>query len=349
MEMNTRLQVEHPVTEEITGVDLVEWQLRVASGEPLPVAQEDLTIKGHAVEVRLYAEDPANGFLPATGPLEHLVFPEGARVDTGVRPGDEITPHYDPMIAKLTVHGADRDAAFAALNRALSRTEIAGTTTNLGFLNRLASNEDVRRGQVDTGLIARQLDQLTAVPHPLEDAWGVAVAKLLSPPEGTGFSLWAPLTRHVRLGGHVFRVSIANDIFTILADGWQRQVTKDRNAWVVDGRRTDLHSVRVAGAVAVFGPGGGTFPVDDPLNRTFASESDGDIRAPMPGLVTKLSVSKGDFVEKGQILATLEAMKMEHTLTAPMSGRIGDVLTSEAAQVAAGTTLLRIECEREVE
>ena len=158
MEMNTRLQVEHPVTEAITGVDLVEWQLRVAAGEPLPRRQEELAIAGHAVEARLYAEDPAKGFLPAIGTLTHLGFPDGVRVDAGVRAGDAISPWYDPMIAKVIAHGPTRAIALGKLARALDATRVAGCTTNLGFLARLVRQGDFAAGRVDTGLIERDLD-----------------------------------------------------------------------------------------------------------------------------------------------------------------------------------------------
>ncbi|MEM8698318.1 MAG: biotin carboxylase N-terminal domain-containing protein, partial [Pseudomonadota bacterium] len=179
MEMNTRLQVEHPVTEAITGLDLVEWQLRVAAGEPLGFAQEDLAISGHAIEARLYAEDPARGFLPATGRLDHLGFPEDARVDTGVRSGDEITPHYDPMIAKLITHGPSRDVALSRLTAALEATEVAGSTTNLSFLAALTRHEGFASGAVDTWLIARDLDVLLAADQSHDLSWEIAALHAL--------------------------------------------------------------------------------------------------------------------------------------------------------------------------
>ncbi|MEO1276759.1 MAG: biotin carboxylase N-terminal domain-containing protein, partial [Pseudomonadota bacterium] len=169
MEMNTRLQVEHPVTEAVTGLDLVELQLRVASGEPLPLAQSDVPLTGHAFEARIYAEDAARGFLPATGTLSHLSFPPDARADSGVRPGDTITPYYDPMIAKLIVHGPTREAALAQLHRALSQTRIAGSVTNTAFLAALCRHADFAAGHVDTGLIERDLETLTHHPAPGAD------------------------------------------------------------------------------------------------------------------------------------------------------------------------------------
>ena len=191
MEMNTRLQVEHPVTEMVTGIDLVEWQLRVASGEPLPKAQGDIRLDGHAFEARIYAEDPAKGFLPATGTLHHLKFPaapdaSALRIETGVRAGDAISPFYDPMIAKLVVHGADRKAALAALRDALGETEIAGSTTNLAFLSALATDPDFASGDVDTGLIARHQDMLTATPAP--DQRIVAQAVMVAARSAVGHS-----------------------------------------------------------------------------------------------------------------------------------------------------------------
>jgi 3-methylcrotonyl-CoA carboxylase alpha subunit len=176
MEMNTRLQVEHPVTEAVTGVDLVEWQLRVASGERLWVGQEDLTLRGHAFEARLYAEDVPKGFLPATGRLAHLSFPDGVRADSGVRAGDAISPFYDPMIAKIVVEGPTRAAALAKLRAALAGTEVAGSVTNLAFLRRLAHHEGFAAGDVDTGLIGRDLEALAAVPEP--DSRVLALAAL---------------------------------------------------------------------------------------------------------------------------------------------------------------------------
>jgi 3-methylcrotonyl-CoA carboxylase alpha subunit len=202
MEMNTRLQVEHPVTEAVTGVDLVEWQLRVASGEKLWVGQEDLPLRGHAFEARLYAEDVPKGFLPATGRLTHLAFPDGVRADSGVRAGDAISPFYDPMIAKIIVEGPTRAAALAKLRAALAGTEVAGSVTNLAFLRRLANHQGFAAGDVDTGLIGRDLDALAAEPE--ADSRVVALAALGAlglHEDGAreGFHLWTPLVRTVRM------------------------------------------------------------------------------------------------------------------------------------------------------
>ncbi|MCF6232708.1 MAG: ATP-grasp domain-containing protein, partial [Rhodobacteraceae bacterium] len=202
MEMNTRLQVEHPVTEAITGVDLVEWQLRVAAGEPLPKQQQDLHISGHAFEARLYAEDVPAGFLPATGTLTHLSFPDGARADSGVRQGDTISPWYDPMIAKLVVHGPNRGAALNQLERALRHTDVGGLTTNISFLSALAAQPDFKAGDMDTGLIARHIDTLTPPPVACTKARSIAALTALGlwdNPNVSGFTLWQPLTRDVTL------------------------------------------------------------------------------------------------------------------------------------------------------
>ncbi|NNF25292.1 MAG: ATP-grasp domain-containing protein, partial [Rhodobacteraceae bacterium] len=224
MEMNTRLQVEHPVTEAITGVDLVEWQLRVASGEGLPMGQDALAIDGHAVEARLYAEDVPAGFLPATGRIAHLDFPRGVRVETGVRRGDAITPWYDPMIAKLVAHGRTREAALAALSRALAETRIAGLTTNLAFLRGLTEHADVRAGRVDTGLIGRDAKALSAPPRPC--ARSIALAALAALGLGragghAGFALWAPLTWRADLiwRGEAVSAQVRRD-----GDGWAVRV-----------------------------------------------------------------------------------------------------------------------------
>ncbi|MCB1367165.1 MAG: ATP-grasp domain-containing protein, partial [Rhodobacteraceae bacterium] len=203
MEMNTRLQVEHPVTEAITGVDLVEWQLRVAAGEDLPARQDALSINGHAFEARLYAEDVPAGFLPATGRLTHLVFPAGARADSGVRAGDAISPFYDPMIAKLIVHGPTRAVALKRLERALAATEVAGSVTNLAFLAALARHQGFARGDVDTGLIERDLAALVVEPEVSDAVRAMAALVALGLERGgdwsTGFTLWEPLAQSIVL------------------------------------------------------------------------------------------------------------------------------------------------------
>ncbi|KRS14595.1 3-methylcrotonyl-CoA carboxylase [Roseovarius atlanticus] len=356
MEMNTRLQVEHPVTEEITGVDLVEWQLRVAAGEGLPKRQEELSIDGHAFEARLYAEDVPKGFLPATGRLRHLVFPEGARADTGVRAGDEISPHYDPMIAKLTTHGPTRAVALQRLGAALEATQVAGTVTNLAFLGALARHEGFGRGEVDTGLIARDLEALSAPPE-VSDAT-VALAALASlgllesgGPE-TGFALWQPLRRSVvlRREGEEVQAKVqslsaeAHDVEVGDALVTARRVG---GRWQLDGALAP--EVAVTGdLVTVFAGYGIGFDILDPLERgEFAAGDASVIEAPMPGMVKAVFAEAGQEVAKGDRLAVLEAMKMEHSLLAPRDGVVAEVLAGAGSQVEAGAALIRLEEDAE--
>jgi 3-methylcrotonyl-CoA carboxylase alpha subunit len=355
MEMNTRLQVEHPVTEAITGQDLVEWQLRVAAGEPLPRTQDELAIDGHAFEARLYAENPARGFLPAIGTLTHLRFPSGVRADSGVRAGDAISPFYDPMIAKLIVHGPTRATALAALARALDETRVAGSVTNLGFLARLARQADFVAGRVDTGLIDRHLEALTVPAAPAAGALAaaaLAATDLLGGADPlTGFTLWAPLGRTVTLecGGtveHVRLEVLGRGRFRI--DGAEVEVTGWRDgelALRIDGQACRVGIVRAGASVTVFdGAEAHAFIVPDPLagggEHHHASD---DIRAPMPGLVKHLSARPGAEVARGDVLAVLEAMKMEHALVAPRDGVIAEVLVAAGAQVTDGTLLLSLE------
>ncbi len=354
MEMNTRLQVEHPVTEAITGVDLVEWQLRVAAGEPLPKRQEDLAIHGHAFEARLYAEDVPAGFLPATGTLDHLSFPEGARADTGVRAGDTISPWYDPMIAKVIVHGATRAIALNRLAMALDQTQVAGTVTNLAFLGALARHAGFATGAVDTGLIARDLGALTAVrvPDALDAAMtATAFLQAASLPEGplAGFALWAPLRHVVTLerGGVVETAAIAldgPDRANVTTGGAATQASRDAGGWRVDGQRA-LAVVEVGRAIHVFSPGRlASFARVDPLARAAAAGVAGNVtRSPMPGLVREVAVTAGQSVLAGDRLAVLEAMKMEHVLVAARDGVVAEVLVTAGAQVEAGAALIVLE------
>jgi 3-methylcrotonyl-CoA carboxylase alpha subunit len=354
MEMNTRLQVEHPVTEAITGVDLVEWQLRVASGEALWMAQEDLSITGHAFEARLYAEDPANGFLPATGRLTHLAFPEGARAETGVRPGDVISPWYDPMIAKLVVHGPTRGAALGRLERALARTEVAGTVTNLAFLRRLARHEGFGRGEVDTGLIEREGEALTAAPVACARARAVAALLSLGLDEADpreGFHLWAPLRWRVAmehrgeaLEGHV-TVLGAGRYEVDLGDG-PVPASRGPGGFTVDGRPVNASWHRDPGRLTLFWGNAYPFDLPDPLAVAAAAGAGaGVVEAPMPGLVRSVHAAPGDRVAAGDRLVVLEAMKMEHALRAPRDGVVAEMLVAEGAQVEAGAALVRLEEE----
>ncbi|MEY8119025.1 biotin carboxylase N-terminal domain-containing protein [Falsihalocynthiibacter sp. BN13B15] len=352
MEMNTRLQVEHPVTEAITGVDLVEWQLRVAAGEGLPAVQEQLTIQGHSFEARLYAEDVPAGFLPATGRLAHLSFPEFARADTGVRGGDEISPWYDPMIAKLTTHGATREIALAKLERALSATQVAGLVTNLAFLKALTRHAGFKRGEVDTGLIGRDLAALTVEPIACSRTRSLAALGFAGLAEDTstemGFALWERVPQEVAftyrdeivavrvtsLGAGRFDVSIADTTHNVEQKGDQ---------WWIDGQKTGAQIMRFGDALSVFFGNTYVFEAIDPLARGGQEGPAGDIVfAPMPGLVKAVFVEAGAKVVQGERLAILEAMKMEHSLLATRDGEIAEVFVASGDQVVAGAPLIAL-------
>lgn len=360
MEMNTRLQVEHPVTEAIAGVDLVEWQLRVAAGEPLPMAQDDIALNGHAVEVRLYAEDVPAGFLPATGRLTHLEFPGDVRVDTGVRAGDAISPHYDPMIAKIVTHGADRAEALNRMRGALAATQVAGCVTNHGFLRNLLDHPGFLAGEVDTGLIGRDLDALAAVRQPGSRirALGVVVALGLDRPQAplAGFSLWQPVEHPVRLlwGGAEFdaRAGIAADGIDVTLDETCHHVARHGAAWWIDGEKTPArivtedvaHAGAPGGPVWVFLDDGYRFDSPDPLAASDSEAAAGDVvTAPMPGVLRAVLVGPGQAVSRGERLAVLEAMKMEHALSAPRDGVVAVVHVDEGSQVEAGAPLVELE------
>ncbi len=352
MEMNTRLQVEHPVTEAITGVDLVEWQLRVAAGEALPMAQEDLRVNGHAFEARIYAEDVPGGFLPATGHLKHVTPPATARFETGIRAGDEISPWYDPMIAKLIVHGPSRGVALSRLTQALETTQIAGSVTNLQFLARLAAHHDVQMGNVDTGLIERDVEQLVSDAGPGSDVLALAAIGTLgchNPLQKlAGFCLWGALeqTAHFLHGDREVLAAVAvldPEKIRVDVDGQSHELTRDGAYWRVDGQGPRASIISYAGGVSVFSGGGFDFFTVDPLARGGEDEATGGVTAPMPGVVKSVLVSAGQTVEKGAPLAVLEAMKMEHTLRAPQDGCVASVFVTEGTQIEAGKALLAFE------
>ncbi|TWI37905.1 acetyl-CoA carboxylase biotin carboxylase subunit [Paracoccus sulfuroxidans] len=347
MEMNTRLQVEHPVTELITGVDLVEWQLRVASGEPLPARQEDLSINGHAFEARLYAEDVPAGFLPATGTLAHLQFPENARIEAGVRQGDAISPWYDPMIAKVVTFGPTRDIALRALETALIDTEVAGSVTNVEFLIALTRHEGFGKGEVDTGLIGRDLAELTEAANPDPRARALAViglAGLDDPKVVGGVTLWAPLKRTITWqGGEAVLEVLGPGRARVILDGRPHNVEWTGGRWWVDGQPRRYRIVNHAAGTSVFGGRPVTLTPADPLDRGGDEAGGGLTLSPMPGLVKEVFVTAGQTVTAGDRLAILEAMKMEHTLTAARDGTVAEVLTHAGDQVEAGAPLIRLE------
>ncbi|MBM2576126.1 ATP-grasp domain-containing protein [Jannaschia sp. Os4] len=348
MEMNTRLQVEHPVTEAVTGVDLVEWMLRVASGEALWVAQDHLSITGHSFEARLYAEDPAAGFLPQTGTLHRLRFGD-ARIETGVREGDAVSPWYDPMIAKVVTHGPTRGAALNALERALAGTQVAGVATNLAFLRRLCRHAGFAAGEVDTGLIGRDGDALTPTPVPCTRTKALAALGALGLQEGgphEGAHLWTPLTwtaRMIHSGEPVeARVTVRGaGAFEVEVDGVPHAVAR---GWRVDGDRVGAEVVPGPGRVDVFWGNAYSFAVPDPLDVAAAAGAGaGVVEAPMPGLVKAVDVEVGQTVAAGDRLAVLEAMKMEHSLRAAVDGTVAEVLVAAGDQVEAGAALVRLE------
>ncbi|NOX40122.1 MAG: acetyl/propionyl/methylcrotonyl-CoA carboxylase subunit alpha [Alphaproteobacteria bacterium] len=353
MEMNTRLQVEHPVTEMITGVDLVEWQLRVAAGERLPLGQDELTINGHAFEVRLYAEDVAKGFLPATGRLSHLEFGAGARADSGVQAGDEISPFYDPMIAKLIVHGPTRAIVLTRMRAALAATEVAGTVTNLGFLSALIDHKDFRAGDVDTGLIERDLEALSAETPPSVEVVAMAALRashLLERADwATGFALWQPLRQAITLcheGEELAIMLVVKSPSNVRIEVGEQVVEACKSAeiWRLDGQPAPNAVVDPGGIISVFSGRGFHFNPVDLLGRQGEHSGDASVVAsPMPGLVKAVFISPGDVVTAGDRLAVLEAMKMEHVLCAARDGVIAEVLVEVGAQVEAGAALIRLE------
>jgi 3-methylcrotonyl-CoA carboxylase alpha subunit len=346
MEMNTRLQVEHPVTEMITGLDLVEWQLRVAAGEPLPLAQSDLTLDGHAIEARIYAEDPAREFLPSIGRLEFVRTPETServRIDTGVREGDEITPWYDPMLAKLIVHDRTREGALTRLRAALARYHVAGVATNIEFLSRLATAPSFVEGRLDTALIERERAHWFPAAEEPADAWWELAARASLPLQGHTRSPWgdvsgwrlngARASRPVRLHcgewERVVPVRFANELSPPAAAGPRTFVSKDTVHVFDQGR----HLV---------------FVVADPyLPPAETAEHHGGLIAPMPGRVLAVLVGPGQTVSRGTPLIVMEAMKMEHTVTAPGAGLVERLFCAPGDQVKEGTELLVLAESRE--
>jgi len=360
LEMNTRLQVEHPVTEAITGLDLVEWQFRVAAGERLPLAQGAIAVSGHAVEARLYAENPANGFLPQTGTLQRVRWPDGVRVETGMEEGGEITPYYDPMIAKVIAHAATREAALTQLAAALGEVRLDGVITNRGFLRRLVSDPEVCEGRVDTGLIDRHLERLAA-PDPALVA--VAVRALAEPGQPSrlpfsalqGFAL-AGMERRDRLRMLCNGVAQNVDIKWISSDNseidsgdgvvsvthWQ--AAGERIRCCVNGRPFAARQRRTGGRIWLSSADGDVDIALAPLDvtrRSSARGGDGLARAPMPGRIGRLLVSEGAAVEAGDPLLTLEAMKMEHMVRASIAGAVRFAVEA-GEQVAEGGLLAGI-------
>jgi 3-methylcrotonyl-CoA carboxylase alpha subunit len=355
MEMNTRLQVEHPVTEAITGLDLVEWQFRVADGEPLPLAQSAIRQKGHAVEARLYAENPENNFLPAAGKIFALEFPaaDGLRIDTGVEAGSVVTPFYDPMIAKIIAHGATRDDALDRLSDAISQTLVAGPKTNAAFLAALCDAPEFRSGAFDTGFIEANLARLGAAPRePDAGAALLGAERLLAlRPGAPSNDPWRVADRFELTGRRSIGVDILVDGRPValvetslngaakLAFGDGRPVPdapEDAPARIVETK--DAFFVLKAGRQA-------ELRLVDPLDGEMEASSGGSglVEAPMHGRLLALFVEEGQTVEQGARVAIVEAMKMEHALAAPRAGRVARIAAAVGAQVQQGDRLMTIE------
>ncbi|MGV3550649.1 acetyl/propionyl/methylcrotonyl-CoA carboxylase subunit alpha [Rhizobium sp.] len=372
MEMNTRLQVEHPVTEYITGLDLVEWQLRVAGGEALPESWDRLAINGHAIEARIYAEDALNGFLPSTGRVTHLAMPQPGphiRIDSGIRAGDRITVHYDPMIAKLIVWGEDRATAVRRMREALSETAVAGVTSNSGFLLRLAAHPAFAAAELDTGFIARHEAALLAEPELGEEGIALAAlgallerkaaAKIAASQTSDPHSPWATLgsfrlnvppaetlflsicDREVEVGAsiqaHGYRLSIAGRSFEVEGSLAPDGLLDAR----IDGRRHRARFWGHDGRWDLF-VDGDHIPValPDPFAEAAGDHADGGLTAPMPGIIRAVLAAPGERVEKGRALVIMEAMKMEHTIRAPADGVIDAINAVEGAMAQAGSVLV---------
>ncbi len=361
MEMNTRLQVEHPVTELVTGIDLVELQVRVAAGDALPVAQDDITMTGHAIEARVYAEDPARDFLPTGGTVLALAEPADARVDSGIRAGSVIGSDYDPMLSKIIAYGPDRESARRGLDRALADTAVLGVGTNIDFLRFLLADEDVVAGRLDTGLLDRRTGDyvaaqagddefIAAAAYRWLHSWADA-GELWATPSGWRVGEHAATTIRLRAGertDHVHLTGTPAAATARIEDGELRSVAAsldgDRLIVTVDGLRTEYltavedHRLWLAGA-------GRTIVIEDvreaPVRADDEHSGDAEIVSPMPGSVVAVGVEDGATVGTGDVVVTVEAMKMEHALSSPVGGTV-ELLVAVGDQVKVGQPLARI-------
>ncbi|WP_249353310.1 acetyl/propionyl/methylcrotonyl-CoA carboxylase subunit alpha [Rhodococcus sp. Q] len=364
MEMNTRLQVEHPVTEMVTGVDLVEWQVRVAAGEKLTIAQSDVTMTGHAIEARVYAEDPGRGFLPTGGTVVDLAEPhgDGVRVDSGLRVGTVVGSDYDPMLSKVIAHGVDRASALRGLDRALAETAVLGVVTNIDFARFLLADPDVVAGNLDTGLLDRRVEHFAA-PDPTDDQivaagvyrwlqrWPAGSADPWDVPTGWRVGAAAPTSfrlatasraEHVRITGHPGAAAVA------LEDGESRSLTAsldgDRLRVVLDGRSETYRVAAHDGHLWLASPSGTAMvrEVEEVNVRTGdVHAGEAELTSPMPGAVIAVGVESGATVAAGTTIVVVEAMKMEHALTAPIDGTV-EILVAAGDQVKVDQLLAQV-------
>jgi acetyl-CoA/propionyl-CoA carboxylase biotin carboxyl carrier protein len=368
MEMNTRLQVEHPVTEMVTGVDLVEQQVRIAAGEKLPIAQDDVTMTGHAIEARVYAEDPARGFLPTGGDVLDLAEPKGpgVRVDSGLARGMVIGSDYDPMLSKVIAHGDDRQAALRALDRALADTAVLGVTTNIEFLRFLLADPDVAAGRLDTGLLDRRTpdfipaqhgdgELIAAAAYKWLRGWPAPVGDLWDVPSGWRVGERAPTTFRLHAGeriDHVYLTGTPTEATARVEDGETHSLSAsldgDQLTITLDGLRTEYLVAATDHQIWLSG-GGHTAMVEEmreaPVRLDDEHSGDAELTSPMPGSVVAVGVQDGQRVDSGAVVVTVEAMKMEHALSAPVDGAV-ELLVAVGDQVKVGQPLARITAGR---
>jgi acetyl-CoA/propionyl-CoA carboxylase, biotin carboxylase, biotin carboxyl carrier protein len=363
MEMNTRLQVEHPVTELVTGWDLVEWQVRIAAGEKLLARQQDIVLDGHAIEARVYAEDPASGFLPTGGPVLDLVEPkgDGVRVDSGLRAGTEVGSDYDPMLAKVIAYGPDRAAALRGLDRALAGTAVLGVVTNIEFLRFLLADPDVVAGRLDTGLLDRRVADF--VPTAADDQEFIAAAAyrwlqrwqsagdLWSAPSGWRIGAHAPTVARLRAGertDHVRITGVPGQASACVEEGETYSLTADLDGAqltiTLDGLRTHYRVAHGGGQIWLASARGVTVlneVREAPVRPDEQHSGDAELASPMPGSVVAVNVANGAEVAAGTVVVAVEAMKMEHALSAPVDGVV-ELLVAVGDQVKVGQVLARV-------
>ena len=371
MEMNTRLQVEHPVTEMVTGIDLVEQQVRIAAGEKLPIGQDDITMTGHAIEARVYAEDPANGFLPTGGDVLDLVEPKGSgvRVDSGLAVGTVVGSDYDPMLAKVIAHAGDRPAALHALDRALADTAVLGVTTNIEFLRFLLADSDVIAGRLDTGLLDRRTtdfaptqpgdeELIAAAAYRWLRSWPNPAGNLWEVPSGWRIGQHAPSTIRLHAGertDHVYLTGTPQSATAVVEDGETYSLAvslnDDRLVVTLDGLRTDYLVASTDGQTWL-AHAGRTTVIDEvreaPVRPDDDHSGDAELVSPMPGSVVAVGIEDGGTVTAGSVVVAVEAMKMEHALTAPVDGVV-ELLVGVGDQVKVGQPLARITVSEKAE